>query len=401
VEESKMSVLRNVMPPAAAVAVATALALAGCGSSDDSSSSAKPATAAGAAKAASAAEQRAQQATALGNKAGQEALGGKSVAAAPVKTIAFLNYTSQATALRRVAAGEKAAAEALGWKFDTCDAQGTPPKAATCASSFIQRGDDIISSTAIPTAVDTPELKQAKQKGIPWLNTGGQAPRSDLYAAAFFLPEVKLYGSLHDEMFKLLGDKPAKIGALKLTIDDTARARFDALTADLANHPGAKIVASLEGTPSNPAAVSPGIVAMLRQHPDINAIWSCCDILTPPIVQGIHRLGLTGDKAPVVVSPFPDQGMLQSIRDGDISAAVDLPWEAYGWIAVDEAVQNIVNKTPYTAYGEPTQYPAALYGGQIITKANAQQDPSKLQDPVFDYVSYFTAKWKAQFGTGQ
>jgi hypothetical protein len=26
----------------------------------------------------------------------------------------------------------------------------------------------------------------------------------------------------------------------------------------------------------------------------------------------------------------------------------------YGWIAVDEAVQNTVKKTSFTAYGEPT-----------------------------------------------
>jgi ABC-type sugar transport system substrate-binding protein len=400
VEEIKMNALRNVLGPVGAVAAIAALALTGCGSSDDSSSAAEPSTQA-AAKSASAAEHRAQQATALGAKAGKEAAGGHSPVAAPIKTIAFLNYTAQAVALRRVAAGEKAAAEALGWKFDTCDAQGSPPKVATCASSFIQRGDDVISSTAIPVALDTPQLKLAKKKGIPWLNTGGEAPRSDLYAAAFFLPESKLYGALHAAMFEQLGDKPARIGALKLTVDDTARARFDALTADLGKHDDAKVVASLEGTPSNPAAVSPGIVAMLRQHPDINAIWSCCDILTPPIVQGIHRVGLTGDNAPVVVAPFPDQGMLQSIRDGDIFAAVDLPLEAFGWIAVDEAAQHFAFKKPFTAYGEPTQYPAQLYGGQIITKDNVQQDPSKLQDPVFDYASYFKAKWKAQFQGAQ
>jgi ABC-type sugar transport system substrate-binding protein len=133
---------------------------------------------------------------------------------------------------------------------------------ATCASSFIQRGDDVISSIAIPVALDTPQLKLANQKDIPWLNTGGQAPRSDLYAAAFFLPEVKLYGALHDAMFKQLGDRPARIGALKLTVDDTARARFDALTADLAKYPDAKVVASLEGTPSR-----------RRSRP---ASWRCC-----------------------------------------------------------------------------------------------------------------------------
>jgi ABC-type sugar transport system substrate-binding protein len=395
-----MNASRRATTAVGVLATIAAVALAGCGSSSDSSSEGKPSSTTRAQSASSAA-QRAQKAEALGTKAGERALGGKAPKTPPTKTIAFLNYTSQAVALRRVSAGEKAAATALGWKFDTCDAQGSPPKVATCASSFIQRGDDVISSTAIPVALDTPQLKLAKQKGIPWLNTGGQAPRSDLYAAAFFLPEVKLYGALHDAMFKALGDKPARIGALKLTVDDTARARFDALTADLAKHPGAKVVASLEGTPSNPAAVSPGIVAMLRQHPDINAIWSCCDILTPPIVQGIHRVGLTGDKAPIVVAPFPDQGMLQSVRDGDITAAVDLPWEAYGWIAVDEAVQNAVNQTPFTAYGEPTQYPPELYSGQIITKDNVQQDPGKLQDPVFDYASYFKAKWKAQFGAGQ
>lgn len=387
---------RKVMAVCVLVAVPALLA-AGCGGSDDNDASTPASSNAAKTQTAASASERAAKAATLGKAAGQQAAAGKAPAALPTKTVAFLNYTAQAVALRRVSQGVKDATAALGWKFDTCDAQGNPPKVGTCASTFIQRGDDVISSTAIPPALTTPQMKLAKSKGIPWLNTGGEAPRNALYAGAFFLPEAKLYGPLNELLVKQLGSGSAEIGALKLTVDDTARARYDSLTADLKKHPNVKVAAGVEGTPSNPAAVSPAIVAMLRQHPNIRGLWSCCDILTPPIVQGIHRVGLTGDKKPLIVAPFPDQAMLQSIRDGDIFAAVDLPWEAYGWIAVDQAAQHFASKAPFIDYGEPSQYPTELYSGQIITKDNVQQDPSKLQGPVFDYASYFKAKWKVQF----
>jgi ribose transport system substrate-binding protein len=394
-----MNGLRRKVMTATVVAVVPVLLAAGCGGSDSNDTSSSTAATATTAKtkAATAATQRAEDATALGKADGEKAAAGKSPGALPTKTVAFLNYTAQAVALRRVSKGVEDATAALGWKFDTCDAQGSPPKVGTCASTFIQRGDDVISSTAIPAALTTPQLKLAKSKGIPWLNTGGEAPRNPLYAGAFFLPEAELYGPLNNLLINKLGSGAAEIGALKLTVDDTARARYESLVADLEKHPNVKVAAGVEGTPSNPGAVSPAIVAMLKQHPNIKGLWSCCDILTPPIVQGIHRVGLTGDKKPLIVAPFPDQGMLQSIRDGDIFAAVDLPWEAFGWIAVDEAVQHFASDAAFTSYGAPKQYPEALYAGQIITKDNVQQDPSKLQDPVFDYASYFKAKWKAQF----
>jgi ABC-type sugar transport system substrate-binding protein len=393
-----MYALRRKVVTAAVIAAVPVTIAAGCGGNDGSEPSSSTSTAVTAKQAASAAVKRAADGAALGKTAGDKLAAGKPPRDLPTKTVAFLNYTSQAVALRRVSKGIEDATAALGWKFDTCDAQGNPPKVGTCASTFIQRGDDVISSTAIPPALDTPQMKLAKSKGIPWLNTGGEAPRHPLYAGAFFLPEAKLYGPLNNLLISKLGSGSAEIGALKLTVDDTARARYKALTTDLAQHPNVKVAAGVEGTPSNPAAVSPAIVAMLRQHPNIRGLWSCCDILTQPIVQGVHRVGLTGDKKPLIVAPFPDQAMLQSIRDGDIFAAVDLPWEAYGWIAVDQAAEHFSRGTPFIEYGEPTQYPAALYSGHIITKDNVQQDPNKLQDPVFDYASYFKAKWKAEFG---
>ena len=89
--------------------------------------------------------------------------------------------------------------------------------------------------------------------------------------------------------------------------------------------------------------------------------------------------------------------MLEAIRDGDFRTAVELPWEAYGWMAVDEAVQHVVNATALTSHAEPTQYPAPLYAGLLVTKENVQPDKSRLQDPAYDYSAYFTAKWKVQF----
>jgi ABC-type sugar transport system substrate-binding protein len=389
-----------------------ALALAGCGGGGSSSSTSSSNSGSGSgsdsvstvsetapAEGGEFSSTQTAEAVQAGKKAGEEAAGAKQEPA-PTKTIGFLNYTSQATALRRVSAGEEAAAKALGWEFKTCDAQGVPQKAATCATTLMQEGVDVISSTAIPAAATKPELEEAKQKGIPWLNTGGEAPRSPLYAAAFFLPEAKLYGPLDELLLQELGEGEVEIGALKLTVDDTARARWEAFEKELEGHPNVKVVDEIEGNPANPSAVSPQIVAMLQQHPHVGGIWSCCDILTPPIVDGVREAGLGGEEGPLVVGPFPEQAMLESIREGEIFAAVDLSWEAYGWMAVDESAQFFAHDTPFTEYGEPTQYPKAIYAGQVITQENVVQDPESLQPPLYDYVTYFEEKWKAEFGKG-
>lgn len=397
----KREMLLLVMP-----AALIALLIAGCGGSDSSSSTASSSSSTASTEAEPASSNaeglsssEVSEAAEAGATEGEEIANGKPKPA-PVKTIGFLNYTSQATALRRVSAGEEAAAKALGWGFKTCDAQGVPQKAATCATTLMQEGVDVVSSTAIPAAATKPELEEAKQKGIPWLNTGGQAPRSPLYAAAFFLPEAKLYGPLDELLLEELGEGEVEIGALKLTVDDTARARWEAFEKELKGHPNVSVVDEIEGNPANPSAVSPQIVAMLQQHPNVGGIWSCCDILTPPIVDGVRQAGLGGEEGPLVVAPFPEQAMLESIREGEIFAAVDLSWEAYGWIAVDESVQNFAHGTQFTKYGEPTQYPKPIWDGQIITKENVVQNPESLQPPLYDYSTYFEEKWKAEFGKG-
>lgn len=363
--------------------------LSACGSTERATTpSAAPGTAAAGQSALASSE---------GSAAGKQAANGKS-SSAEVKTIAFLNYTRQAAALRRVESGMGAAAKALGWKFVSCDAQGNPQKVAGCASSFIQRDVDIIASVAIPQALMTTELKEARAKNIPWISSGGQIPdNEDLFAGSFYYPEAKLYGPLHKQFLSAIGDS-GEIAALQLTVDSTARARQVQLDSDLKTHPNVKVVDRIEGTPSNPSAATASILATLRRHPSIKGIWSCCDIFNQPIVQAIRQAGLTGDKRPVVVGPFPDESVLEAIRDGDFRTAVELPWEAYGWMAVDEAVQHVVNATALTSHAEPTQYPAPLYAGLLVTKENVQPDKSRLQDPAYDYSAYFTAKWKVQFG---
>ncbi|HKG39271.1 MAG TPA: substrate-binding domain-containing protein [Conexibacter sp.] len=382
------------------IAALALLVLAGCGSSDNGSSNTSTSTGSSSQTTGGTADTGgpdAAAATADGKKAGETAADGR-VAAAPVKTIAFLNYTSQASALRRVSAGMKDAAAALGWNYQTCDAQGQPQKVADCAATLLQKKVDVMGSTAIPVALDKPQMEQAKSDGVPWLNVGGENPVNSLFTGSFFVPEAELYKPLHDELFSRIGDGEAEIGAIQLTVDDTARLRYEALEDELKAHPDVSVAANVEGTPANPGAVTAATVAMLRQHPRIKAIWSCCDIFTSYIVQGIKQAGMTGDDKPIVLAPFPDQSMLQLVRDGDVTVVIELPWEAYGWIAVDEAVQHFAHDTPFTEHGRPSQYPDALYGGQIVTEENVQSDPDKLQPPVYDYAAYFKAKWKAEFG---
>jgi ABC-type sugar transport system substrate-binding protein len=316
-------------------------------------------------------------------------------------TIAFLDYTSQATALRRVTSGMQAAASAIGWKFVTCDAQGNPATVASCASSFIQQKVSVIASVAIPQAAMNTEMQQARAASIPWISSGGQIPANEtLFTGSFFYPEADLYRALDKTFFDALGSGSVDVIALQLTVDSTAHARQDQLAADLAAHPNIHVVDRIEGSPSNPAAATSAIETALQQHPSVKGIWSCCDILDQPIVQAVNLVNAGAGERPVIVGAFPDQAMLKAIRDGQMYGAAELPWEAYGWMAVDEAAQYLASGTPMTQHGAPTQYPVELYSGQIITKANVQQNHNALQAPVYDYTAYFTAKWNAEFHPG-
>lgn len=336
-------------------------------------------------------------AAAQGTTAGRQAATAGRTAAGR-KTVAFLEYTSQAAALRRVATGMKAAAKELGWRFVSCDAGGNAQKVTSCASSFLLSHVDVITSVAIPQALMAGEMRQARAQHIPWISSGGQIPPNEnLYAGSFYYPESKLYRAIDTTFISALGGGSAKILTLQLTVDSTARARQDQLAADLKEHPQVTVADRIEGTPTNPSAATSAIVTALQQHPDVAGIWSCCDILNQPIVEALHEVATSGGRRPVVVGPFPDQAMLKAIREGYLTAAVDLPWESYGWMAVDEAVQHFAHGTPLTSHAEPTQLPLALYAGQIITKSNVQQNPALLQPSVYDYAAYFTAKWRTEF----
>ena len=370
----------------ASVAVIGLAASAGCGGDADGNDE-KQGTAS--------AEQ--QAAAAKDGAAAGEKLATKGKVEAPVHTIAFLNFTSQAVALRRVEDGMKAAADNVGWEFTSCDAGGDPQKVAACASTFIQQDVDVITSVAIPQAAMADQMREAQAQGIPWLSSGGQLPdNEDLFAGSFFYPEAQLYTPLHNLFFQLLGPGDHQLLSMQLTVDSTARARRDQLAADLKAEPDISVAAEVEGSPADPAASTAKALAALQQHPDIDGIWSCCDIFNQVALQAVQQAGLTGDQKPVVVGPFPDTKVLGQIRDGEVDAAVELPWEAYGWMAVDEALEHEIHQAAYTQHAPPSQYPTELYAGFLVTKDNVQTDPDMFQDPQYDYAGYFKAKWDAE-----
>lgn len=386
-----------------------ALAVAGCGSSSPatgsgggSGSDSSTATASGSDSSTTTTDSESgltpadtALATRQGREAGEQVAGGKPVALAP-KTVSFLNFTSEAGAVRRSLAGIEAAAETIGWKFATCDAQGSTQQVAICASRLLQQNVDLVDEVAIAPSLVTPEMKEAKAKGVPWINSGGGMEPSPLFAGNIFYPEAKDTASVNKVFIEAVGE-PAEIGTVEYAAISNTRERGEQLARELESHPGIEVVDSVEGSQTEIGAVTPAIVAMLQQHPNIKGIWSCCDIFNTPIVQAIHQLGLTGEKKPVVTGPFPDTSTLQAIREGDILAMNDLPWEAYGWIAVDEAAQFYAHGTPFTKFGPPTQYPEKLYASQVVTQENVVQDPEALQPPAYDYEAYFKAKWKAEF----
>ena len=114
---------------------ALALVAAACGDDDDSAGSADTSgqTAGG--------DERATIATDAG-KAAATAAGDQ--VEAPQVTIGFVNIVGAVESAQRAERTFKEATDVLGWKVNSCDAQGDPTKMARCSDSLLDQNVDVL-----------------------------------------------------------------------------------------------------------------------------------------------------------------------------------------------------------------------------------------------------------------
>jgi ribose transport system substrate-binding protein len=383
----------NVWRVAGVVTAALALALfaAACGGSSSSGTSGNE----GASQSSDLGNKAASAASAEGKKAGEAAAGGKPTTVEQ-KTIGFLALTQQAAAVKRATEGFEEAVKSLGWKVIVCEGNAEPQKLAACGSSLVAQNVDAIAEVAVEPAVVHQAMAEAKSKGIPWIDFGSQNTPNSLFTARMYVPEKALYAPLNEWLFEHLGENE-EVGALTAESLSPTRLRYEGFQEDVAQHPGTKIAATYDINYSNPAKVTEGVIAMLRQHSNIGAIWSSADLAVIPAVQGFKQLGLSPTDHPLLVGPYPEANVLQNIREGWVNAEVDTPFTEWGWTITDELAQYFAVEKELTKNGKPAGYPAGLLKPTVITKENVTQEPNAYQPAEYDYVSYFNEKWGTEF----
>jgi hypothetical protein len=84
-----------------------------------------------------------------------------------------------------------------------------------------------------------------------------------------------------------------------------------------------------------------------------------------------------------------------------VDVAVDVPYDASQWTAVDQLLEFWARDKPFDKSPAP-EYPGVgdLYDYEIVTKDNLPP-AGEYREPKVDFVSYFKAKWEAEFGAAK
>jgi ABC-type sugar transport system substrate-binding protein len=367
--------------------------VAGCGSSNTSSGSKSATIGQGASKS----KTKIDAATAAGKKTG--AAVGSPVAVPKNVTIGIVSVLSAAEALQRTQAAAKAATKVLGWKVKICDAQGQPAKAANCANTLIAQNVSAIIGEAIEPAWVAPQLKLAKSKGIIWLNDAGPVtPGNKLIAANTTYSENDFGTAIGKYAAKALGGK-GEVANTEISAQYAIRARTAALLAALKSAPGIKVVETHDVALADP--VSDGrqfASAILTRYPKLSAILIGTDADSAGIVPVVAKKfpGKQYPDRPLVVGAFGDLAQLAMIRRGQMDAAIETPIESTAWIAVDRITEYLARKTS-PPDGPHTGYPLNLVPVTPVDKTNLPSDPKEYFPSPTDFVSFFKAKWSAEY----
>jgi ABC-type sugar transport system substrate-binding protein len=289
------------------------------------------------------------------------------------------------------------AAKAIGWKVVVCDAQGDPTKMANCETSLLNQGVKAVFSIGEESSLIAAGLQQAKAKGIPTFNIGGQVSPSPLFTGNYGPNESKAGAVLGAYVVKtigpaggkvLLSDYPAlygklRTGGLKNAIKGTNFKIAATTQPDFAN-----VVVSTRQQ----------VTSMVQQNPDAKVYWLSVEAAIQPAAQAMSAA--TGGKhypdAPLVVTFHADLSTLDLIRQGLVDAVSENQYPASAWVAVDSAAEYFARKqaTPSPGY-QVGGFP--IYSYPIITKQNLP--PAGKYVPLTnDYFVFFKTKWKKEFG---
>ena len=317
----------------------------------------------------------------------------------PAVTVGLNQIVGAAEPAQRAQNALERAARVLGWKVIVCDAQGDPTKMANCETSLLNQGVKALFSIGEESSVIAAGLRQAKARGIPTFNFGGQVTPSPLFTGNYGPDEAKagrVLGAWIARKLQAIGGGQI----IRSTYPAIYSTRRDSgLLAEVKADPGLKLPATTTIDAANMVAgTRQQVTSMLTQHPEAKVYWSSFEASIQPAAQAVATVakGRRFPQAPLVVTFHADLGTQQLIRQGLVDAVADNPYDASAWAAVDSAAEYLArhraNPSPgYTVAG------FALYDYPIITKEKLPPEGHYVT-PANDFVTFFSEKWKREFG---
>jgi len=377
----------------AALVVALALVAAACGSDDSGSSSAADTTAP------AGNDQRAQIATDGGMEAAQAA--GEKVEV-PKTNIGFVNILGSIESAQRAERTFREAAGVVGFNVNTCDAQGDPTKMARCADSLLDQNVDVLVVLGIEPSLIQAQLKKAKSENVPVVEYSGQVAADPLWAGTYYPDEPKAGQVLTDYLMGKLNELPDS--SVPIAVDDYptewSSARTDTLRKAVAAQDKVKIAVEsttdatnlIEGTRKT-------VTDELTANPDLKAFWFGFDTAGQAGGQAVQAkfAGKKFPDKPLVVTFHADLGTTDLMRAGAIDAVSDVPYDASGWVAVDQIAELMARKTPMSSEPQPS-YPGigTVYDYVIVDSTNLPPK-GEYRVPKNDYQTFFKTKWSNEF----
>lgn len=328
-------------------------------------------------------------------KEAAEAAGGATDKLPEGLTVGYLQIIGGIESADRVANSTKLALESLGYSVLYCDGKGDPQAQVTCGNTLLDKGAKAIFTNGIDSSVISSVLRKAKEKKVPVIATAGTTPGYD----ANFSPSETTQGELAVQWLEeqIGGEAGAKIAVQRYPAP-WAKEREDVLDAAIEGGNGIEVAHEATVDPTKLIdGTKQTVSTWLTQSKDLKAMWFSFDVAGQAGGQQASQAG--GDDGPKVVTFHAEPSTQALIASGAIDAASDVNYDASSWIAVDQLAEFLARDKAFDTNVAP-EYPGLGngYTYQVITKDNLPPEGQKYATTEVDVVSYFKAKWAAEFG---
>jgi ABC-type sugar transport system substrate-binding protein len=286
----------------------------------------------------------------------------------------------------------------LGWAPVPCDGKGDAKALEMCAEGVIDSGPlDFIISNGIPPKDMSRILKKAYFKKVPVINIGSSVAPSKLFAASYAPDDRAASSTVNRYMIRRLKRLPVSARKIVVLSSSTGggSARLRQLQSDIKGT-GIKIIDQAQADQAKSATDKRTVKKLLEKHPNVKGVWLAAGTSVEPAGKAVDKAfkNLDFPDRPLVVGFNADPKAAEGIRDDAVDAVADVAYDATLYMALDEIAEDLGRQTPLPA---KPNYPLNFLDIALVTKANV---PSKgnFREPKEDFVSFFEAKWKKEFG---